>query len=87
MSLTRVFAPSTEGELLSVTAMLEARNVPFHVQGAGLGSLFPGALLIESPNGRAIMVPEERAAEARALIEDFQNAPVDGDPDEAGPKT
>jgi hypothetical protein len=87
MSLTRVFTPSTEGELLSVTAMLEARNVPFTVQGAGLGSLFPGALLIEALNGRAIMVPEARAAEARALIEDFQNAPADGDPDEADPKT
>jgi len=87
MSLTRVFTPSTEGELLSVTAMLEARNVPFTVQGAGLGSLFPGALLIEALNGRAIMVPEARAAEARALIEDFQNASADGDPDEADPKT
>ena len=86
MSLIRVFTPSTEGELLSVTAMLEARNVPFTVQGAGIGSLFPGALLIESLNGRAIMVPEARAAEARALIEDFQNTPADGDPDEADPK-
>jgi Putative prokaryotic signal transducing protein len=87
MSLVRVFTPSTEGEALSVTAMLEARNVPFTIQGAGIGALFPGALLIESLNGRAIMVPEERAAEARALIEDFQNAPADGEPDEADPKT
>ncbi|HUO18700.1 MAG TPA: DUF2007 domain-containing protein [Steroidobacteraceae bacterium] len=87
MSLVRVFTPSTEGELLSVTAMLEARGVPCFVQGAGVGSLFPGALLIESLNGRAIMVPEARAAEARALIEDYQNTPVDGDPDEADAKT
>jgi hypothetical protein len=86
VSLIRVFTPSTEGELLSVTAMLEARNVPFTVQGAGIGSLFPGALLIESLNGRAIMVPEARAAAARALIEDFQNASADADPDEADPK-
>lgn len=75
MSLIRVFTPSTEAELLSVTTMLEARNVPFYVQGAGVGALFPGALPIESLNGRAIMVPEARAAEARALIEDFQNTP------------
>jgi FAD/FMN-containing dehydrogenase len=75
MSLVRVFTPSTEGELLSVTAMLEARKVPFYVQGAGIGALFPGALPIESLNGRAIMVPQERAAEARALIEDYQNTP------------
>ena len=82
MSLVRVFTPSTEGELLSVAAMLEARNVPFYVQGAGAGSLFPGAVPIESLNGRAIMVPQERVAEARALIEDFQNTPAGGEPDE-----
>jgi len=32
-------------------------------------------------------VPEARATEARALIEDYQNTPVDGDPDEADAKT
>ena len=85
MSLVKVFTPSTEGELLSVAAMLEARDVPFYVQGAGAGSLFPGALPIESLNGRAIMVPEERAAEARALIEDFQNTPTEGEPDGTDP--
>lgn len=82
-----MFTPSTEGELLSVTAMLAARNVPFFVQGAGVGALFPGALPIEALNGRAIMVPADRAAEARALIADFQNTPVDGDPDETDAKT
>lgn len=87
MSLVRVFSPATEGELLAVVAMLEARRVPYFVQGAGAGSLFPGALPIESLNGRVIMVPEERAAEARALIEDFQNSPAGGDDDEAGSKT
>lgn len=86
MRLVRVFSPATEGELLAVVAMLEARRVPHFVQGAGAGSLFPGALPIESLNGRAIMVPEGRAAEARALIEDFQNSPA-GDDDEAGSKT
>jgi hypothetical protein len=90
MSLVRVFTPTTEGELLAVAAMLEARGVPHFVQGAGAGALFPGALLaLESRNGRVIMVPEERAAEARALIQDFENAPPgdDNDNDETGIKT
>lgn len=79
VSLVKVFTPSTEGELLSVVAMLEARNVPCFVGNAGVGSLFPGALPIESLNARAVMVPEERKAEALALIEDFQNSPLDRD--------
>jgi Putative prokaryotic signal transducing protein len=79
MSLVRVFTPSTEGELLSVVAMLGARNVPCFVRNAGVGSLFPGALPIESLNVRAIMVPEEREAEALALIEDFRKAPLEPD--------
>ena len=87
MSLVSVFTPSTEGELLAVVAMLEARGVPVFVQGAGVGSLFPGALPIESLNGRVIMVPEARAAEARALIEDFRSSPTTGDDDQAGIKT
>ena len=86
MSLVRIFTPSTEAELLAVAAMLEARNVPHFVQGAGLGALFPGALPIET-NGRAIMVPQENAAEALALIEDFRNAPPDGDNDESGSRS
>lgn len=78
MSFVTIFTPATEGELLSVVAMLEARNVPCYVRNAGLGSLFPGALPIEALNARAIMVPEDRKAEALALIEDFQNSPLDG---------
>lgn len=87
MSLVRIFTPSTEGELLSVVAMLEARNVPCFVGNAGIGSLFPGALPIEALNARAIMVPEDRKAEALALIEDFQNSPLerdDSDPSTSG---
>ena len=62
-----------------MVAMLEARNVPCFVRNAGVGSLFPGALPIESLNVRAIMVSEEREAEALALIEDFRNSPLERD--------
>lgn len=75
MSLVKVLTPDSEAELLSVVAMLQARNVPCFVQNAGVGSLFPGALQIESLNARTVMVPEERAAEALALIADFHRSP------------
>lgn len=76
MSLVNVLTPDSDVELLTVCSMLEARGVPFFVSGAGLGSLFPGPMQAGSLSARGIMVPEERAAEARALIADFHGAPA-----------
>ena len=65
-----MLTPESEAELVSVVAMLEARKVPCFVHSAGLGSLLPG-VQVELVNTRAIMVPEEHAAEALALIADL----------------
>ena len=73
MSLVTVLTPESEAELLSVVAMLEAHNVRCFVHSAGLGSLYPGPLPMQYANARAIMVPEDQEAEARALIADFRN--------------
>jgi len=78
MSLVPVLRPDSEAELVSIVAMLEARGVPSFVRGGGIGSLLPG-VQVESLNSRAIMVPEERAAEALALIADLHGSPDDGD--------
>lgn len=71
VSLISVLTPDSDVELLAVCSMLEARGVPFFVSSAGLGSLFPGPMQVGSLNARTIMVPEERADEALALIADF----------------
>jgi hypothetical protein len=73
VSLVAVLTPDSEAELISVVAMLEARKVPCFVRGGGIGSLLPG-VQVESFNARAIMVPEERAAEALALIADLRGS-------------
>ena len=75
MSLVRVLTPDSEAELLAVCSMLEANGVPFFVRSAGLSSLFPATKPLEWVNARAIMVPEERADEALALISDFLATP------------
>ena len=80
MSLVSVLTPDSDVELLTVCSMLEARGVPFFVSSAGLGSLFPGPMQAGSLSARAIMVPEERADEARALIADFRGSSVEGVP-------
>jgi hypothetical protein len=72
MNLVSVLTPDSEVELVTICSMLEARGVPFFVRSAGLGSLFPGAMQVDSLNARAIMVQEERADEAFALISDFR---------------
>jgi len=75
MSLVRVLTPDSEAELLAVCSMLEARGVPFFVRSAGLSSLFPATKQVEWVNARAIMVPEERADDALALIADIRGSP------------
>jgi hypothetical protein len=75
MSLVNVLTPDSDTELVAICSLLEARGVPFFVHGAGFGSLFPGTMQVESVNARAILVPQERAEEAQALIADFLHAP------------
>jgi Putative prokaryotic signal transducing protein len=77
VSLVSVLTPDSDVELLTVCSMLEARGVPFFVSSAGLCSLFPGPMQAGSLSARAIMVPEERADEALALIADFSGSSVD----------
>lgn len=85
MSLVRVLIPDSEAELVSVVAMLDARNVPCFVHGAGLGSVLPG-VQVPSLNARAIMVPEEQAAEALALIADLRGSSHDTDAEPPPPR-
>jgi hypothetical protein len=74
VSLVSVLTPESEAELATVVAMLDARKIPYFVRGGGIGSLLPG-VQVESFNARAVMVPEERAAEALALIADICGLP------------
>ena len=73
MNLVPVLRPDSEAELVTIVAMLEARGVPCFVRGGGMGSLLPG-VQVESFNSRAIMVPEDQAAEALALIADLHTS-------------
>ena len=83
MDLVPVLRPDSEAELATVVAMLQARGVPCFVRGGGIGSLLPG-VQVESFNARAIMVPEDRAKEALALIADLHGS-ADGGGDKPPP--
>ncbi len=70
MALVRVLTPQSEPELAVVRSLLEAHDIPVFVHGRHLGSLLPG-LQIGNYNTQSVMVPEERAADARELLADF----------------
>jgi hypothetical protein len=72
VSFVKVFSPTSEPELVTVVALLEAHDIPCFVPSAGFGSLYPGPL-IHGYNMRAIMVDEAHAAAARELIRDFES--------------
>jgi putative signal transducing protein len=72
MALVQVFSPETEADVVTIVALLEAHDVPCFVHSAGIGSLLPGTQ-VPGYNTRAIMVPEERAADALELLKDFQS--------------
>lgn len=69
MALVTILRPQSEAELAIALAILEAHDIESFVHGRYFGSLWPG-LQIDSYNTRTVMVPEERASEAReALME------------------
>lgn len=70
MSLVPVACPQSESELACMLCELEAHGIHAFVQGAGFGSLWPGAQ-IPWYNMRRIMVPgadAPRASEALAAF-------------------
>ena len=86
MSLVSVLTPESDAELATVIAMLDARKIPYFVRGGGIGSLLPG-VQVESFNARAVMVPEERASEAFALIADLRGSPQSQEDRPAAPRS
>jgi hypothetical protein len=82
MALVRVLSPRSESEIAVVTSLLEAHGIPVFIHGRHFGSLLPG-LQIGSHNTQSVMVPEERAADARELLSAFrQNDSGQWEPDE-----
>jgi hypothetical protein len=64
----------TEPERLALVALLEAHEIPCHVQGLGFGGLFPG-IQINHYNARRILIPDQALEEARELLAAFRAAP------------
>jgi Putative prokaryotic signal transducing protein len=70
--LQRQVSPESDPEILAITAMLEAHDIPCYVRGGGIGGLLPG-VQINGFNTRTIMIPEDRAQFALELLREFQS--------------
>jgi hypothetical protein len=63
----RIYSPETESERIFLESVLQANDIPYHVDTGGFGSLFPG-LQVEGYTRKWIMVPEAYVDEAQAVI-------------------
>jgi hypothetical protein len=68
--MQKIFAPENEIELVMVKGLLEAAQIPFHVQNDHFGGLYIGPQ-IEHFNQRVIMVAPEYAARSKEIIAEF----------------
>jgi 8-oxo-dGTP diphosphatase len=74
MALVRIFNPRTASEAAVVVALLEAHEIPAFLHNGHLASVLPG-LQIGAYNTQSVMVPEQSAEDALALIVNFRVAP------------
>lgn len=70
MDFQPVASPQTESELAVMVSVLEAYGIPHFVLNRGFGGLYPG-MKVPLLNGQRILVPAERAAEAKELLSGF----------------
>ncbi len=68
VSLVRLAAPETETRIALIVCAFNAAEIPHLVHNYGFGSLWPG-IQISAYNSRSILVPEDDAREAFALLE------------------
>jgi hypothetical protein len=87
-SLVPVLRTSDKSLLLVVKTVLEAAGIPYAVQGEAAMRLFPlgafGAGMFQPVLGAAILVAQERAQEARDLLEGLEGE-GSGGAEPAGP--
>lgn len=76
MEFVPVATPQTESELSVMVSALGANGIPHFVLNRGFGGLYPG-MRLHLINDQRIMVPQDRAAEAKDLLGVFNHPPTD----------
>lgn len=80
--LVAVFATSDPAVLPVVRSLLDETDIPYTIKGEEVFGLFPGTAvgLAIDPKSRAaqVLVPPERAGEARELLSDIEGGATGG---------
>lgn len=69
--MIKLYSPRNEVELALLRSVLEGEGIPFFIHNDNFGTLKAGPR-IESFTAKTIMVPEEQAARAMELIDDYR---------------
>jgi hypothetical protein len=68
--MTPIFIPRSQSDLSMVLCLLNAYGIPYFVHNDYFGGLHPGPVF-DLYNLRRVFVPNQLAAEARQLLDDF----------------
>lgn len=67
INMIPIYSPKSESEAAVITAMMQAYDIPFVMQGGAFSTMYPGPLT-SSLNAQTLFVQEDQAELARQLI-------------------
>lgn len=70
MEMTPVYSPRSDSEASVLTAMMQAYDIDFVMQGAAFSTMYPGPVT-SGLNAQVLMVREDQAELARQLLATF----------------
>jgi len=80
MEFVPVAIPQSESELSVMVSILQAYDIPHFILNRGFGGLYPG-MKVHLINGQHVMVPADRASDAKDLLAVFRQPPTDFEAD------
>lgn len=80
MDMTPIYSPRTASEASVLTALMQAYDIDFVMQGAAFSSMYPSEVA-SSLNEQVLMVRADQAELARQLLQTFLEDSGDTEPD------
>ncbi|WP_397473700.1 hypothetical protein [Pusillimonas sp.] len=81
MEMTPIYSPRSDSEASVLTAMMQAYDIDFVMQGAAFSTMYPGPVT-SGLNAQVLMVREDQVELARQLLATFIEESEQSDTDE-----
>ena len=82
MEMTPIYSPRSESEASVLTAMMQAYEIDFVMQGAAFSTMYPGPVT-SSLNAQVLMVRDDQVELARQLLATFLEESEQPDADDS----